>query len=161
MVIRRSHESDANAIASLAARLGCTVSGREVSSLQASILLLPDHAVFLAEYERRRSAGWLHVFVSRRVVVSPFAELGGIVVDDAHRRSGIGSALLAKAEDWALRAGCLVLRIRSNAERVQADTFYRDCGVDLSKTQSLLFTELQVAANPSYRGGLESEVRSV
>lgn len=137
MVIRQSRHADADAIALLAAQLGYPAPALEVALLHASIVQLPDHAVFVAEDEQRAVVGWLHVFIARRVFVASFAELGGIVVDDAHRRHGIGSALLAKAEDWALSSGCSLIRIRSNTQRLQADTFYRDCGLNPSKTQSV------------------------
>jgi GNAT superfamily N-acetyltransferase len=137
MIIRASIPKDADAISSLSSQLGYPLPPGEVAPLQASLLQLPDHRVFVAEDEEGRVRGWVHVFISRRLFVPPFAELGGIVVENTNRRSGIGSALLAKAEEWASEVGCLVFRIRTNTKRIDADLFYRDLGYKLSKTQSV------------------------
>jgi GNAT superfamily N-acetyltransferase len=143
MIIRPSLPKDADAISSLSAQLGYPLSPGEVAPLQASLLQLADHRVFVAEDDRGQVRGWVHVFISRRLFVPPFAELGGMVVELTHRRSGIGSALLNKAEEWASEAGCLLIRIRSNTQRVEADHFYRDVGYVLSKTQGVFQKELE------------------
>jgi GNAT superfamily N-acetyltransferase len=152
MTIRPARRADAEAIALLAAQLGYPAPAHEVALLLASVLPLPDHAVFVAEDEQGRIAGWLHVFIAKRLFVLPFAELGGIVVNEAHRCRGIGAALLAKAEEWALGAGCSVLRIRSNTRRVEVDSFYRDRGFDLSKTQSVFEKSLPGEKPPGQTG---------
>jgi len=137
MVIRSAVPRDADAIAARSSQLGYPVSPDEVTAHQASLRSLPDHSVLVAEAEQGLVVGWVHVFVSRRLFVPPFAKLGGIVVLDSHRRCGVGSSLLSRAEEWALGVGCSVLRIRSNIRRVDADRFYRGCGYRLSKTQSV------------------------
>ena len=137
MDIRPSVPKDADAIAALSAQLGYPVSPGEVGAYQASLLHLPDHLVLVAEAQEGRIVGWIHVFLSRRLFVPPFAELGGIVVRDSQRRSGVGSALLSRAEEWALRVGCSVLRIRSNTQRIEAGSFYHDRGYRMSKTQNV------------------------
>jgi GNAT superfamily N-acetyltransferase len=73
--------------------------------------------------------------VSRRLFVPPFAELGGLVVRDSHRRRGVASGLLLRAEGWAAEIGCHVFRIRTNTQRIESAPFYRHRGYVLSKTQ--------------------------
>jgi len=151
MVIRPSLPQDAEAIALLSSQLGYPVSASQVAALQVSLLRHPDHLVLVAEDEEGKVRGWVHVFISRRVFVLPFAELGGIVVEQAQRRSGIGSAMLARAEQWASEAGCSIFRIRSNTRRLDADRFYRAAGYELSKTQSVFEKTL---ARVSHSGGV-------
>jgi len=137
MVIRRSLPKDADAISSLSSQLGYPLPPLEAAVFQASLLQLPDHLVLVAEDAEGQVRGWVHVFISKRLFVPAFAELGGLVVENGRRRSGIGSALLAKAEEWAIAAGCPVFRIRTNTQRLDADIFYRSAGYELSKTQSV------------------------
>ena len=137
MVIRPSLPKDADAISSLSSQLGYPLPPHEAAVFQDSLLQLPDHLVLVAEDAEGQVRGWVHVFISRRLFVPGFAELGGLVVHNGHRQSGIGSALLAKAEEWAIAAGCPVFRIRTNTKRLDADIFYRSAGYELSKTQSV------------------------
>ncbi len=142
MIIRPSLPKDADPICSLSAQLGYPLPSGTVAPFQASLLQLPDHRVFVAEDEEGQVRGWVHVFISHRLFVPPFAELGGLVVENTHRRSGIGSALLAKAEEWASEVGCPLFRIRTNTRRIDAELFYRDVGYKLSKTQSVFEKDL-------------------
>ena len=137
MIIRPSLPKDADAISSLSSQLGYPLPPHEAAVFQASLFQLPDHLVLVAEDAEGEVRGWVHVFISKRLFVPAFAELGGLVVEKEHRRSGIGSALMAKAEEWASRVGCPVIRIRTNTRRVDADLFYRGVGYDLSKTQTV------------------------
>ncbi len=99
MIIRPSVPKDADAIAALSSQLGYPLPAHESGGLQATLLQLPDHLVLVAEDPEGQVRGWVHAFISRRLFVPAFAELGGLVVEKRHRRSGIGSALLAKAEE--------------------------------------------------------------
>jgi len=71
-----------------------------------------------------------------------FAELGGLVVDEARRGSGNGRALLAKAEGWAAENGCAMLRVRSNVQRAAAHQFYERMGYAVTKSQFVLEKQL-------------------
>jgi GNAT superfamily N-acetyltransferase len=137
MLIRPSLPKDADAIAELSPQLGYPAAPAEVSAYQAVLLPLTDHMILVAEADEGQLVGWIHVFVSRRLFVPPFAELGGIVVHEAHRRSGIGLALLARAEQWASQVGCSLLRIRSNMRRAAAGPFYLHAGYNQSKVQNV------------------------
>jgi len=137
MCIRTATLEDAPAIASLASQLGYPADPDEVAAFQAGVLQHPDHLVLVSEDQDGGVCAWLHAFVSRRLFVPPFAELGGVVVDEGRRRAGIGRALMARAEEWAAQSGCSVFRIRSNTSRAGAHEFYQTAGYTASKTQQV------------------------
>ena len=137
MRIRPALLSDAIEVSALAQQLGYEARPQQVSTFLATLLQRDDHLVLVAEDDSGTVSGWIHVFVTRRPFVAPFAELGGMVVDDAHRRSGLGRALLTGAEAWAAGAGCSLLRVRTNTRRVEAHLFYSEMGYQVLKTQTI------------------------
>lgn len=62
-------------------------------------------------------------------------ELTGLVVASSARRGGVGSALVAAAESWAVARGATTMRVRSNVVRPEAHAFYARLGYGLRKTQ--------------------------
>jgi GNAT superfamily N-acetyltransferase len=140
--IRTATPDDAAALAALSSQLGYPAGIAEVAELYAQIRQQGDHAVFLAEEPDGAVSGWVHVFVSRRLFVPPFAELGGLVVDEGHRGAGTGGALLACAEEWAVEAGCSKLRIRTNVRRAGAHQFYDRMGYTAAKSQRVFDKKL-------------------
>jgi GNAT superfamily N-acetyltransferase len=142
MRIRIATLEDAAAIASLSSQLGYPAVEADVARLYAAILRHGDHAVFLAEDADGAVSGWVHVFLSRRLFVPTYAELGGIVVDEVRRGSGIGRALLTRAENWAAETGCLMLRIRTHVRRAGAHRFYESMGYVALKSQQVFDKKL-------------------
>jgi len=128
---------DAPGIALLSAQLGYPAEPAEVERYLSRFLGDPDHVVFVAEVTGGDLCGWVHVFLSRRLFMPPFAELGGIVVDETFRRLGIGAALLTRAEAWAAGEACTLFRIRSNALRTASHAFYERMGYTASKSQRI------------------------
>ena len=61
-------------------------------------------------------------------------ELTGLVVASSARRGGVGSALVAAAESWAVAHGATTMRVRSNVVRPEAHAFYARLGYGLRKT---------------------------
>lgn len=43
--------------------------------------------------------GWIHVYLCPSVIADLEAEIGGLVVDEAHRSQGIGAQWVQVAED--------------------------------------------------------------
>jgi len=78
--------------------------------------------------------GWLHAFVALRVGVTPFIEIGGLVVQEGNRRARVGSRLVQQAAEWAKAEG-LALRVRCNSKREPAHRFYQSLGFLLLKQQ--------------------------
>jgi len=92
-----------------------------------------DHRVWVAEC-RGTVVGWLHAFIALRVAISPFVEIGGLVVKEDYRRSGVGSALVHESAEWARSEG-MALRVRCHSEREETHGFYQDFGFKVIKQQ--------------------------
>lgn len=57
-----------------------------------------------------------------------FMLVENVVVGQAHRRQGVGAALLAAASDLARSAGCYKAQLLPRADRTGAHAFYEACG---------------------------------
>ena len=62
------------------------------------------------------------------------AEIQGRVVAERHRGTGVGRALVARAEAWAAERGPGVIRVRSRSTRTGAHEFYGALGYEVVKT---------------------------
>lgn len=131
VTIRAARPTDSQAVLRLAAAL--VPDGEGVDSRRAlkTLLALPDHRVWVAELAstgnpamaRGAVVGWMHAFIARRVGTVPFVEVGGLVVESARRRGGIGSSLLARATTWGDSLG-MPVRVRCREEREDSHVFY-------------------------------------
>jgi GNAT superfamily N-acetyltransferase len=92
-----------------------------------------EHAVFVGEYEDGHIAGWIHVYVRPLLISDLCATIGGLVVDESNRRSGIGERLMNHAENWARDRDCKVLWLRSGEAREDAHAFYTAIGYTFIK----------------------------
>jgi GNAT superfamily N-acetyltransferase len=137
--VRNADSDDAEAIARLSGQLGYPASAADIERRLRAIAT-DAAAVLVAESSPGRVVGWVHVRVLPLLTRDRGAEIGGLVVDEGHRGSGIGRQLLTAAERWARGQKAESLRLRSNIVRDDAHTFYRRCGFAASKT-SLLFTK--------------------
>jgi GNAT superfamily N-acetyltransferase len=126
---------DAKPIAALARQLGYPSTSEQVGRRIERIWRDPDHCALVAERTDGQVIGWVHVFVSRLLESDLFAEIGGLVVDERHRESGIGRLLMWHAESWARSRGCRTVRLRSNIIRKEAHAFYVRLGYRIIKTQ--------------------------
>jgi GNAT superfamily N-acetyltransferase len=75
-----------------------------------------------------RLAGCVHVTYARQLAAAPRASLGVLVVSPAYRRHGIGSKLLAFAQQRAEKRGCAVLQCTLSPEAVAARRFLEQAG---------------------------------
>lgn len=135
--LRKARPSDAAEIAELSEALGYPASEDEVRQRLDAIGSSSADAVFVAESSTGAVIGWIHVFVARRVESDAFAELGGLVVAETHRGSGVGSALLEAAEEWGRAREVAMLRVRSNVIREAAHGFYQAKGFERLKSQAV------------------------
>jgi GNAT superfamily N-acetyltransferase len=132
--IRIAGLADAADIARLTSQLGYEAEPVLVAERLGRILLQPDDRFWVADADGL-VAGWLHALVNEFVESEAFVVIGGLVVDGAHRRRGIGRLLLQTAEDWARARGCAFVRLTSSATRASAHRFYQDVGYVNIKTQ--------------------------
>jgi GNAT superfamily N-acetyltransferase len=134
VVVRRGRITDAQRVAELSGQLGYPATKQEIVERMKRLVPASQHALFVAE--RAGSViGWVSVTASRLIELERRAELNGLVVDEAARSEGAGRLLLEAAENWARRAGCRSMSVRSNVKRERAHEFYEKNGYGHYKTQ--------------------------
>lgn len=148
MTVRPPRPGDDEAIARLAGQLGYASTALDVSRRLERLRGEGRAAVFVAE-EDGAVTGWMHVFGVHNVESDAFAEIGGLVVDESARGHGVGAALVAAAEEWAVQAGYPALRVRSNVVRAEAHRFYERRGFARLKTQAVFGKDLRNSAGPA------------
>ena len=126
---------DAAAGARLATQLGYPSTAAQIERRFQALDEAPDARVLIAEGADGTVLGWIHVFGNRRLESDPDAEIGGLVVDEAARGRGVGSALMASAETWAKERGYTAVSVRTNVIRVDAHRFYKARGYEVLKSQ--------------------------
>ena len=136
--VRPAHDDDADRITDLCAQLGYAASPGEVRGRIAALRRSLSHGVFVADDPERGVVGWIHVLAAHRVESAAFAEIGGLVVDEAVRGRGVGAALIARARGWAAEGGLARLRVRTRADRADARAFYARLDFVETKTQAVL-----------------------
>ena len=143
LVIRLAKEGDIRSLTSLAGQLGYPVRNSDVKRQFSSMAKKEGHAVFVAELYDHGIVGWIHM-MPRQLLYSPgLTEIGGLVVDAAHRRKGVGRALIRAGEQWAKDRGYQRIVVRSNAVRREAHGFYPSLGYSAVKTQKVYRKELK------------------
>ena len=133
--VRLATPDDAGALAGLSTQLGYPTSENDARRRMTQISGNPENAVFVAALPDGRMVGWLHAYICHLVESDLYAEIGGLVVDQQHRRSGAGRLLMRHAEHWALGKSCATVSLRSNVIREGAHAFYRSLGYAMVKTQ--------------------------
>lgn len=142
MNVRLVRRTDASPLARLSEELGYSALVDEVRIRLGAVLAHPDHAAFVAEHPDLGVVGWIHVFAALRIQAGSFAEIGGLMVAESHRETGIGRQLVDKAEEWSWQRGLSMLRVRSHTKRMDARAFYQRLGFREVKTQRVFVKEL-------------------
>jgi GNAT superfamily N-acetyltransferase len=137
--MREITPEDAGAAANLSEQLGYPVSAAVMQKRIESLARIPNRVIYVACLDGE-VVGWIDVGVTNHLQVDPRAEIGGLVVSDSLRSSGIGRRLVALAEAWALQKGFKVMVVRSNIAREEAHKFYLREGYARAKT-SAVFTK--------------------
>lgn len=151
MTIRLAAADDVSAIARLTGELGYSGSESEFAGRLARMLAADDHTVLVAVDPDGCVIGWIHVFLALHVQSPRCAEVGGMVVAEGHRGAGVGSRLLAAAEDWGATAGVESMCVRSRVERDAAHAFYTRRGYAVTKEQRV-YDKPIAAIKPGRRG---------
>jgi ribosomal protein S18 acetylase RimI-like enzyme len=94
----------------------------------------PDVGLFVAE-TRDQVVGFVHVIVKDAppvpiCVPRRYASVDNLAVRRAHRRSGIGIALMKRAEAWARSKGATSIELTVYAFNQPAQDFYRRLGYE-------------------------------
>jgi GNAT superfamily N-acetyltransferase len=144
-VIRRASPDDAARIAELSGQLGYPATEADVRTRLEDVVARRDNAVLVA-HTSAGVVGWLHVYGVHTLESDAHGEIAGLVVAEAHRGHGIGAALVAAAEAWAVEAGYPDIRVRSNVVREGAHRFYEREGYAVVKRQSAFVKALGTKA---------------
>jgi GNAT superfamily N-acetyltransferase len=123
LTIREIAPSDAAAVASLSGEFGYPTSAESMQRRITALENRQDHAVFLASIEGT-AVGWIDVGIVDHLQSEPYGEIGGFVVSEQHRSSGVGKQLLARAEAWMRERGLKRALVRSQISRAAAHRFY-------------------------------------
>jgi GNAT superfamily N-acetyltransferase len=134
--VRTAHPADAAAIAALAGELGYPSRLDQIKSRLQHLCEEKGNWVAVAEIQGR-VVGWIHLFAAYRVESEPFAEIGGLVVEQSSRGQGVGRRLAAAAAAWATERGFAELRVRTNVIRSGTHRFYARVGFDSLKAQTV------------------------
>lgn len=134
LLIRTAQLADAPGIASLTIELGYAVSTEETSRWLVELIDSPIHRVLVAVSERDGLWGW--VLIERRLSLETGirAEISGLIVGARFRRTGIGSVLIAAAEQWALEQNMPKIHVSSDMTRNESHAFYLSLGYRHTKT---------------------------
>ena len=136
--IREILTGDTEEITRLSAQLGYPNSVQKISRLIRTIQADLENMVYVAQVGETVLAGFVHIFLTNRLFIDPFAEVGGLIVDERYRGTGLGGDLLTQAENWAVEKGCAEMRVRSNIIREDAHKFYIARGFAIVKKQTVL-----------------------
>lgn len=129
-------ETEAQSIFDLSNQLGYTNDFDLLFGRLMEIILLNDHAIFIAKADGK-IVGWLHCLICLRVESPLFVEVTGLVVDENTRGKQIGKKLIEASKNWSSSQHISLLRIRCNVIRAQSHQFYKALGFFESKEQKV------------------------
>ena len=141
LTIRPAVADDAPALARMLDQLGYPSNASEIPERLERMRERAGTTVFVAEQGGKPvGAVTVHLFPALHTS-EPIAWLTALVVDETVRGSGVGSALVTRAEEWAARHGARRLALTSHLRRKEAHEFYKrrdyeHTGVRLAKELS-------------------------
>lgn len=122
-------------IRTLCGELGYPVTDSEMRKRMHLILSSSDDKIFVAV--TTSVIGWIQISIRQSLESGLFAEIQGLIVAKTERHSGVGTALVEKAEAWAKLKNAGRIRVRTNIVRENAKTFYTKMDYTEVKTQKV------------------------
>ena len=124
--IRPAASGDAAPLGRLLDQLGYPTAAAEIPERIEKLHARPGPMVLVAEDEHGGVVGVVTVHLFQSIhSTEPAAWLTSLVVEENARGQGIGSALVLRAEDWAIQHGALRLSLTSALHRERAHEFYK------------------------------------
>jgi len=133
--IRSAGAEDSVELARLADELDHPTTPEQVATRFSAASEDKNYALIVAELPSGELAGFMELVVERLIDAEPRVDVAGLVVSESRRDRGIGRALMAHAEKWAVERGCRIVHLRSNLKRAGAHAFYERLGYEHFKTQ--------------------------
>jgi GNAT superfamily N-acetyltransferase len=163
--IRPAASGDAATLGRLLKQLGYPTNAEQIPQRLAKLDARPGTAVLVAETERGDVVGvvTIHVFPALHTD-DPVAWLTAVVVDETARGQGVGSALVARAEEWAAEQGALRIQLTSALHRDAAHEFYKardyeHTGIRLTKAFVKRSGKAPRGESQSTKGAAEASAR--
>jgi N-acetylglutamate synthase-like GNAT family acetyltransferase len=130
LAIRDARPEDSEALAGLLGQLGYPTSAEAVARRVERLAGSDVDRLVVAEADGE-VVGLAAIHVSLAVEYDePAAKLSAIVVDERHRRRGIGEALVAAMEAEARARGCCLIFLTTAERRADAHSFYDRIGFE-------------------------------
>jgi len=136
IVTRQADIHDLDSIRDLSAQWGYASSNQKICENLIEILDQQDHLV-LVILSGQKVIGWIHGMYIRSVVLDPFIEIAGLVIDQDFRRQGMGKILIEQITVWSKFKNCNRIRVRTNTVRTEAQAFYISMGFTEIKEQKV------------------------
>lgn len=134
-IIRRAVLSDAAELARWSTQLGYPASEAAIHARLTRVNGSRDDCLLVAEDSCGKLVGWIHGFLCQLLESDYRVEIGGLLVDETHRRTGIGRQLVRTIEVWAVEHGAVEISVRCREERAEAHKFYEKLSFRHTKTQ--------------------------
>jgi N-acetylglutamate synthase-like GNAT family acetyltransferase len=130
VIIRDARIDDVPALTRLLDQLGYATDEEAVSRRLERLAASDADRLFVAE-EGGAVVAVAGIHVSRSIEYDrDAAKVSALVVDEEHRRRGIGEALMARIEEEARARGCVLLFLTTAERRKDAHEFYRRVGLE-------------------------------
>jgi len=131
LIVRAVTDADHPAWAAMRSKLWPEADPKELESELAGLFALdPPYSVYIAE-EDGRQIGFIELWVRNYAEggpPEPSAYVEGLWVDPAFRRSGVATALLNQAEQWARGKGFKWLGSDAEARNSQSHAWHKAAG---------------------------------
>ncbi len=153
--IRPAVPGDAAALSRLLDQLGYPAQADEIPARIEKLHARPGTTAMVAENEDGVLLGVITVHLFQSMHGSePTAWLTTLVVEEDARGQGVGSALVAHAEEWAIGHGAVRISLTSALHRERAHEFYK--ARDYKQTGVRLTKVFVTRAGSSPRGAVRS-----
>lgn len=140
--IRTALREDAPGITMLLDQLGYPETPETIENRLTEMNARSDSVVLVAEDDRGKLAGCIHVTIVRRLAEGVHGEIASLVVHEGQRSQGTGDRLVQSAAEWLRARGLDRVRVRCNAVRERTHGFYERLGFQLTKTQRVFDNQI-------------------
>ena len=134
MSCRTADPADVQALSRLAEQLGYEAAPGEIAARLARMDRAREQVIVVVDADGR-VIGWASVRATEQIHSGAYAEVSGLVVDEAHRGRGAGRLLMSGVESWAREKGLPAVRLSANVTRTGAHRFYESLGFERTKQQ--------------------------